>query len=255
MMNRALKMSVFLLAAIFAWVVLYASWYSINRSQAIARDDACARSGRACPTDTIPPTFWEMVTNHHGQIGPVGVSQRLDPYGNGCDQSATTTDCSKLDTLSQTPPEVYVPPNFVSPIAEWESATDTPLAIGEFSFMLPVGWHGSVYDTGNGSQNVLIESYQNGPPGFTVDCPPFGKGMEAARLLSNEERSLVHDRAVYTLAFEKWSAPGNDPWLFVRIQKEVDNDTPILMCLVQGSFEPNIVTAMHTLYKTLRVKE
>lgn len=172
----------------------------------------------------------------------------------GCDQSATTTDCASLSSLPQNPPQPYVPPNPVQPIATWTSATGTPVSFADFTFTLPPGWHGSVYEKMYaGGWHALVQSDPN-EPGFVIDCPPDGKGLEAATRLSSEERSFTADGTDYSVAFEKWTAPGNDPWYFVWVRMpqsgNSSNGSSRTSCLAQGTATPDIEEAMRSLYES-----
>ncbi len=141
----------------------------------------------------------------------------------------------------------YVPPNAVQPVKEWTSVANTPISLSEFSFSLPSGWHGSVYDKEGEGQYVLV---YNDSSSFTINCPPDGKGLEAATVLSTQERTFVIGTITYTLSFEKWTAPSNEPWLFVWLMKKTMDDSPETICLAQGSTDPVVMSAMEEMYKT-----
>ncbi|MBI4088379.1 hypothetical protein HY418_03315 [Candidatus Kaiserbacteria bacterium] len=267
----------------------YAAWYSYNRQAKIAQVEQCnygfehpkpptmmtapdgtlapVYSIEPCVTVIVPPPLWDLV---RGRIAFENIPERMkvNPYSlTGvllgrytlgpdialpCDQSATTTDCSALPP-PQSEPQPYVPPNPVQPTETWVSATGTPLSFSGFSFMLPPGWHGSVYEKGfAGGVHALVQSDSN-DRGFTIDCPPDGKGLEAATRLSSEERSFTADGG-YSVAFEKWTAPGNDPWYFVWVRAhelgDFSTDASNTVCLAQGSATPDIEEAMRAMYST-----
>lgn len=175
----------------------------------------------------------------------------------GCDQSATTTDCASLAALPQEPPPSYLPPNPIQPTATWTSATGTPILLAGFSFELPAGWHGSVYsDAYLQNLHVLVQSDLN-DHGFTIDCTPAGKGLESATRLSSEKRSFTSgDGTGYSVAFEKWTASGNDPWYFVWVRTPQSGDSlngsSGTYCLAQGTATPDIEEAMRTMYESWR---
>jgi len=207
--------------------------------------------GRTAPSGvpknmTLQPyTFWDALLGHYAE----------SPYvGSPCDQSATTTDCSTLSSLPQPEPQPYVPPNPVQPVETWVSATGTPISLAGFSFELPAGWHGAVYkDAYLQNLHALVQSDPN-EPGFTIDCPPAGKGLEAATRLSSEARSFTTDGTDYSAAFEKWTAPGNDPWYFVWVRMpqsgDSSNGSSGTYCLAQGTATPDIEKAMRTMYES-----
>lgn len=142
------------------------------------------------------------------------------------------------------------PTNTVKLVEEWTTATDTPIALAGFSFTLPPGWHGSVYEKPYaGGKHVLVQKDPK-RAGFVIDCPPDGKGLEEATRLSTEERSFVDDGVTYTVSFEKWISGGNEPWFFVWIRKTIVESSPAIVCLIQGGTGPDIEKAMRTLYNT-----
>lgn len=169
----------------------------------------------------------------------------------GYNQSATTTDYSTLPSPSAQQ-QPYIPPNPVQPSEEWISATGTPITLSGFSFTLPSGWHGEVYDKSyGGGRHVLVQKNQN-EPGFVIDCPPDGKGLEAASRLSIEEHSFITNDITYSVAFEKWTAPGNEPWYFVWVRAhqlgDSSADTSDTVCLTRGIATHDIEEAMRSLY-------
>lgn len=267
--------------------IAYPAWYSYNRQAVIAQIAKCeyqlvhpeaspkmrAPDGTLVPVMTpclmqpVPPGIVDLV---RGRITFTRVpeSTKVNPYsfvdvllgrytlgpnlGAPCNQSATTTDCSTLPSLPQSAPQPYVPPNPVQPIDTWTSATGTPVLLSGFSFALPPGWRGSVYEKGfSGGVHALVQS-DSSDYGFTIDCPPDGKGLEAARRLSSEERAFVSGTISYSIALEEWTAPGNQPWYFVwvRAQQPGDfsTDASGTACLAQGTATPDIEEAMRALY-------
>lgn len=216
-MNRVYKISI----AVFGTVLLsggvYAAWYSYHRHVIIAASEQCqyqlahpetapkmrAPDGSIVPVMTpcliepVPPPLGAVL---RGNTTPTDVPERMrvNPYtfwdvllgrysvspdiGAPCDQSATTTDCSTLPTPRQEQ-QPYVPPNPTEPKETWVSATGTPISLYGFSFELPADWRGSIYQSAyTGDVHALVQSGSN-DRGFTIDCPPSGKGLEAATRL------------------------------------------------------------------------
>ncbi len=78
----------------------YPAWYSYDRYTKIAHNVECDRLGKqgidgayvrpSCVYEIVPPTLWEKFTGH------VPGARPTQPLSTGCDQSATTTDCSTL---------------------------------------------------------------------------------------------------------------------------------------------------------------
>ncbi len=282
----------FMLAALTAFGV-YAAWYSYARQAKIAEVEQCndnlehpkppvmmtAPDGslapvyaiETCAAVVVPPPLSDLV---RGRVSFEGIPERMkvNPYsfldvllgrytlGSAdippCDQSATTTDCGSLASLPQNPPQPYVPPNPVQPIDEWTAATGTLISFFGFSFTLPSGWRGSVYGKGfAGGVHALVQSDSN-DRGFTIDCPPDGKGLEAATRLSSEKRFFMTGGTTYSAAFEKWTAPGNEPWYFVwvRVHEPGDfsTDASGTVCLAQGNATPDIEEALRSMYETLK---
>jgi hypothetical protein len=292
MHNSKHKIIISTVFGILVAIGAYAAWYSYARQSKISQVKQCnydlehpkppvmmmapdgnlapVYSIETCTTVVVPPPLSDIV---RGRIVFKGIPERekvnqytlldvlLGNYTLGldtsptCDQSATTTDCSTL-LLMQSEPQPYVLPNPVQPIDEWTTATGTPISLSGFSFTLPPGWHGSVYEKGfAGGLYALVQKDSN-VPGFTIDCPPDGKGLEAATRLSSEERSFTVNGVSYSVAFEKWTAPGNQPWYFlwVRAQEPGDfsTDASGTVCLAQGNTMPHIEEALRSMYDTLK---
>ncbi|GEM_PF-2205286 len=267
----------------------YAAWYTYHRHEVIVQLDKCdyalthpeaspkmrAPDGTfvsvmtPCLMQPVPPSIADLL-RRRVSFTRVPESTKVNPYsfvdvllgrytlgpnlGAPCNQSATTTDCSKLVSLPQTPPPPYVPPNQVQPIETWVSATSTPIPLFGFSFELPAGWHGAVYkDAYLQTLHALVQSDLS-DKGFTIDCPPAGKGLEAATRLSSEERSFTTDGTDYSVAFEEWTAPGNDPWYFLWVRTpqlgDSSNGSSGTYCLAQGTATPDIEKAMRTMYES-----
>lgn len=256
----------------------YAAWYSFNR-RAIAEEAAACREKLAHPTQmrapdgslatvytldicasvVVPPPLFDLI---RGRMTFSGVPDRMKVntytlrdilrgrYTLGpadlpaCDQSATTTDCSKLPP-SQVEQQPYIPPNAVSPDETVLSAAGKPIALYGFSFELPAGWQVEIYRSAYAETAHALVQRTTGEPGFSIDCPPAGKGLEAATRLSSESRAFVSEGIEYTIAFERWTSPGNDPWYFVWVRVPAGTE-----CLVQGTANPDIEAAMRTLYET-----
>ncbi len=259
----------------------YVGWYSFNRHTKLANNAACDRTlsqpqqgmpQKPCLYQVVPPHLLDLargqfvfndlpprftVTIPRSIVDILLGNYSLQPAElPGCDQSATTTDCSKLQVPSQPEPQPYVPPNPVQPSKTWVSAARTPISLAGFSFELPAGWHGSVYNSAYlGSVHVLVQKDSN-DRGFSIDCPPDGKGLEAATRLTSETRTFTSGGTDYSAAFEKWTAPGNNPWYFiwVRMPQSGDSSNGSLgtYCLVQGTVTPDIEEAMRTMYESLK---
>ena len=170
-----------------------------------------------------------------------------------CDQSATTTDCDMLANLGEQQPGPWVSPDTAKPIEEWTSATGTPVSFAGYSFTLPPGWHGYVYDDGSGYKSVFVE-HSSTLGGFSIECPPPGKGLEGATRLSSETRTLSEGNTTYDLRFEKWTYEPGQPWMFVWVYRSKDAAESSLVCLVQGSTDEVTVHAMSSLYETWSLK-
>lgn len=267
--------------------IVYAAWYTYHRQEVIAQLDKCdytlahpeaspkmrAPDGTfvsimtPCLMQPVPPSIGDLVRGRM-TFTRVPESTKVNPYsfldvllgrytlgpniGAPCNQSATTTDCSTLPLLAPPAPQSYAPSNPVQPIEMWVSATGTPISIYGFSFELPAGWHGSVYSSAyTGSVHALVQSDSN-DSGFTIDCPPVGKGLEAATRLSNEARRFTTGGTDYTAIFEKWTAPGNDPWYFVSVfmhqSDGSSNGSAGTYCLAQGTATSDTEKAMQTMY-------
>lgn len=84
---------------------VYAAWYTYDRFQKIQHNVACDRLGKSAPNsdyaralpscayEIVPPSLLEKFT------GQLPGAQLVHPIS-GCDQSATTTDCSTLPLLA-----------------------------------------------------------------------------------------------------------------------------------------------------------
>ncbi|MFA5830697.1 MAG: hypothetical protein WC878_02600 [Candidatus Paceibacterota bacterium] len=228
--------------------------YTFDRNAKLDHNKECERlseESRArgeefppCAMELIPPTFADRATEKQ----MTELTERL--RRRGCDQSATTTDCSKIPPALPSEPPTYISPNTVKPIKEWTTATDTPVTLAGFSFTLPPGWHGSVYEKPHaGGTHVLVQKNAE-QAGFTIDCPPDGKGLEEATRLSTEERSFVDDGVAYALSLEKWISAENDSWLFVWFRQTIPDGFLATICLARGSTESDIASAMKMMYNT-----
>lgn len=82
----------FILAVIVLSFLISPFWYSFLRYQKIVHNESCGKTTAPCVYEIIPPSLWEMITNKS--------SLEMRPP---CDQSATTTDCSKIITNSSAP--------------------------------------------------------------------------------------------------------------------------------------------------------
>lgn len=285
-MQIGIPVAVFVVAVVVA-LAGYAAWYTYHRDEIIAQTAKCnqqlthpedAPKMRApdgsmvsvmtpCLLMPVPPTLGELVRGH---TAPSNVPERMqvNPYtfwdallghysaspniGTPCDQSATTTDCSSIPPSLQEQP--YVSPNPILPVETWVSAAGTPISLFDFSFELPAGWRGSVYSSAYSEFLHAFVQIDSSDRGFTIDCPPAGKGFEAATRLSSEARSFLANGTDYSVAFEKWTAPVNDPWYFLWVRTSQSGDSlnglSHTYCLVEGSATPEIEEAMRTMYLT-----
>lgn len=254
----------------------YASWYSYERQVKIAKAEECInqRGGpgkvlQLCNT-IIPPSIWDLA---RGRIIVEGLPERmaLAPYsledvllGNykatlnvkmltGCDQSATTTDCSKLPPPQQSGSQPYIPPNTVEPDYTFTSATDTPITVAGYSFMLPSGWKVEAYRWQY--QSGWNIRFQKDGTIFAMECPPSGKGFEMATITEKEERAFVREDIEYKLIFESLSQSIGNPWYFLFIQAAQKGGEFHTECLASsGSITPDITEAMQMFYDTLDIK-
>jgi hypothetical protein len=271
----------------------YAAWYSYERQTKIAQVAQCdydlvhpksptmmtapdgtlvpVYSLEACVTIVVPPKLSDII---RGRIEFENIPERmkvnsytladvlLGRYTLGsddsvlCDQSATTTNCATLPVPVQPEPQPYVPPNPVQPSATWISSDGGRISLYGLSFELPTGWRGSVYIGGyDGNVHTLVQKDSNAP-GFTIDCPPAGKGLEAATRLSSANRTFTTDENVFSVFFEKWTAPGRDPWYFLWVRSPLAGDSTADSsagyCLMQGNATPEIEMALWSIYETIR---
>lgn len=266
----------------------YASWYTYNRLKKIEQVDTCGKEPAApvtttapdgnlasiyeietCSAVVVPPSIGNLV---RGRIVFEHIPERMivNQYsltdallGNytlgsddsiGCDQSATTTDCSILPP-PQPEPQSYIPLP-AQPTDTWTSATETPISLPGFSFMLPLGWHVSIYADESAEGIHMLAQRDPNDRGLTIDCPPVGKGFEEATRLSSEERSFIADDTQYSIALEEWASPGNQPWYFlwIRTHKPGDFSTDALgtACLAQGNANSDVMKAFRLMYETWR---
>jgi hypothetical protein len=135
-------------------------------------------------------------------------------------------------------------------VKEFVSATNTPIAISDLSFFLEPGLYVS-YSRSPSDQHILIQKDKS-LGGFTISCPPPGKGLEAATRLSSEQRLFTNGSSTYSVSFEKWTAPGNNPWIFVWIRRGPETESPEVVCLAQGSTDSDIMKLMREVYETLK---
>lgn len=249
-----IKILVYILISITAFGIIgYTAWYSYDRNQKIQKNEECSRLHEAgigdgslpCVFQIVPPTLWNKVTGNE----PTLMINDLT----GCDQSATTTDCSKPFPKSKSEP--YIPPNPAQPKQIWTSATSTP-TIAQFKFELPEGWTGELYEKGFAGGTVALVRNDTTGIMFRIDCPPDGKGLEAATRLSSETRTFNTSDNEYSAAFEEWTAPENEPWYFVWVRAhEPSNfltDSVDTVCIAQGKVDTLIYGAMRMMYDTLQ---
>ena len=250
------------IVAIFTICVGSFSFFHASPSTCTTMHDPSGGLSPVCTLGT-PSPYQRLLIMQHRYFFPhdtcvisveTGALDCRSLSASGCDQSATTTDCATLPQPA--PPELqpYVPPNPVQPTATWTSATGTPISLAGFSFELPAGWHGSAYSSAyTGNLHVLVQNDSNDRD-FTVDCPHDGKGLEAATRLSNEERSFTADGTDYSVFFEKWTAPGNEPWYFIWVRTpQLGNSSTGssgTYCLVQGTATSGVEEAMRAMYES-----
>lgn len=284
-MNRnILPLAGSLLLSVFVILGIYGAWYSYNRNTSIEQYERCeeemknpkeaiAPDGTLTPIYSIenciltvtPPPLWDLV---RGRMTFEGVPDGMivDSYSiknvllgryslklldlPGCDQSATTSDCLAVPPVSQEQP--YVPPNPVSPTEVWVSATSTPILLAGFSFELPGGWRGSVYNFPHSQRLSVLIQNESSTRSFGVECPPTGKGLEGATRLLSEARDFTASGVDYSAIFEKWAASGNNPWYLLWITAPQSGDSlrgsRHTYCLVHGSATPDIEEAMRMMY-------
>lgn len=170
----------------------------------------------------------------------------------GYNQSATTTPRSEIEKPAQTiAPSAYQTPNVAQPLSQvTTSSTSTVISLDHFYFSLPPGWHGNKYQKSySGGYHWLFQREPN-EQGFTIDCPPDGKGLEAAVTLSRDQRTFSNDGTAYTITLFKMTAEGNEPWLMAFIDHEAEATRR--ECLVWGAVTPEIEVAVRELYTTWR---
>lgn len=182
-----------------------------------------------------------------------GIECRPTLPASGCDQSATTTPCAELEALAmrRTPPPPWQPESVAPIMQATTTAVDPMIALDDrFSFSLPPGWHGEKYAKKNSGGGYNWRFVRGGDERvFSIDCPPDGKGLEAAVTLSREDRSLSDNGVTYAISLRKMTAPGNEPWLTVSVT------TPQSWgggpeCVVWGTATPDTEEAIRMLYAT-----
>ncbi len=182
----------------------YATWYSYSRGQMIERNTECERlvaehyarnpeslSFPPCAYEIVPPSIVERLSNFRttGHLYP------YDPMLNndvGCDQSATTTDCSKIISLQSTASTL---------VANEETITLKTFTFDNFSFEHPATWmvdhnidgnylaNGGDENTGNFVARDENQSYLyifTAPPASIVD-DLLGSINPEAKTLSDYE--------------------------------------------------------------------
>lgn len=227
---------------------IYAVWYEYVRHERMARDEACARAHTMCPIVLIPPSLYDIALGYWCSLFPCPLYMK-DPLTQTFIR-ATTTNHVTTDTSVSTTTQPYVPQgDVVYPIEEWTSATGTVISLAGFSFTLPSGWSGSVYeDTITNSLHVKVfPALEPEIAGLIMDCPPAGKGLESATVFPGQERTFTRDGVTYTVALNKWTAQSNNPWYFLFVRNA---DTTETECLVYGQYGPRVFAAMQELYDT-----
>lgn len=92
------KKIVYVLGGLFILLAIFWAQYEFLRYQKIKHDTNCIAP---CVQEIIPPSSWSIVTGKY-RGGIFGSEVRLPNFRKGCDQSATTTDCSKIPS-TETP--------------------------------------------------------------------------------------------------------------------------------------------------------
>jgi len=272
-------------------VITWATWYTYNRQTKIAQTEQCkyelehpkppemmtgpggklmliASVDSPCMRFNVIPSLMDIISGHI-VFEDIPKQMKVNPYTftdmllgrytiginlpRPCDQSATTTDCLKLPP-PQPKSQAYIPSNSAQPIEEWTTATDTPISFDKFSFTLPSGWHGSVYEKGYSGGLHLLAQKDLDKGSFVIDCPPDGKGLESAVTLSREERSFTTGTTTYSITFEHWTAPNNNPWIFIWLRSNIPGDFNTdrygNVCIAQGGADPDVAEAMKKLYES-----
>lgn len=224
----------------------YALWYTVHRSQVIARVTQCGHSfahpeaapkvaapdgstvslTTPCLLEPIPPTLGDLL---HGDTAPSGVPERMqvNPYsfldvllgrysvspmsGAPCDQGATTTDCSAV--VAQQP----LSEQSLVPVPE-----KTTERIGNFTFWYPkgqgvvseFGWEGVLFP---GNHTLAVHGITDYTLFFFTTPAPLSSVNPRATTL-DEYR---HDYAIATTS----------PQRMVHILSSEDvtiNDIPML---------------------------
>lgn len=250
---------------------IYAIWYTYMRTRILERNAQCERltvvqmppspvSFPLCAYEIVPPPLKEMIISR----AFLRTTCVFDPHTCGfvpipttrvstCVQSTTTTSCAELSAITPgTIPPPYVGSNIVEPIAQvTTSATNTTVVLDHFSFSLPSGWKGEKYSKYGGYGYNWLFQWDPNEGGFVIDCPPDGKGLEAATILSREDRSFLSGGATHLISLIKLTAPGNEPWfmVFITAPPFVDSEPS---CVTSGTATMQTEEAIRELYATWR---
>ena len=183
-----------------------------------------------------------------------GIQYLLHPHPQVQENTIPQLEPALSPPLSPPPPpqtgsSLYIP----TKIAEWDSEAGKRMSVSGISFELPAGWHGEVYQS-NGWQDAHIYMPSSTPDhirSLSLNCPPPGKGLEAATRLSQEDRSFSKDGGDYSVSLQKWTAEGNDPWYFIFISGQQSTSSPGIDCLAQGGADEESAAALRKMFETI----
>ncbi|MHB8913875.1 MAG: hypothetical protein ACYC4I_02595 [Minisyncoccota bacterium] len=133
------------------------------------------------------------------------------------------------------------------PVQMTISGASTTIEISGFSFTIPSSWKGEEYFNYGSEYSMLLQESST-TAGFTIDCPPIGKGAEEVVYLSTEKRTFVNNGIEYDISLSKMGAPKNDPWYWIFVTSRVSEKGT--GCLITGSATPEITEAMRDLYES-----
>lgn len=89
------KKITYVLGGLFILLAIFCAQYEFSRYQKIKHDVNCIAP---CVQEIIPPSSWSVITGKY-RGGIFGSEVRLPNFRKECDQSATTTDCSKISSI------------------------------------------------------------------------------------------------------------------------------------------------------------
>src|SRR3989344_967763 len=155
-----MKTRLIFLACIFIIILVafistgaYAAWYSYDRYAKIAHNVACDHLGKnptpsanevipwpSCAHEIVPPTLWEKLT------GQLPGAEQVYSVSGGCDQSATTTDCSKLP-ISSGESGYFFPATFYTEFASTSQSGKIDSHLTVDNTLIEVTFCGKIYRT------------------------------------------------------------------------------------------------------------